>query len=128
VSSYEEEFAFREPDPSLGTDLAATGGGRFGPEPAAVFDPAPSQGKARVGIWPWLAGAALAMFLIDVALRRLVLVEGDAAAWKEGFTARSVRERRRRDQRIAEAESRGEAPPSVSDSETLERLLRRKRR
>jgi hypothetical protein len=68
------------------------------------------------------------MFLIDVTLRRLVLVEGDAAAWKEGFTARSVRERRRRDQRIAEAESRGEAPPSVSDSETLERLLRRKRR
>jgi Mg-chelatase subunit ChlD len=128
VSSYEEEFAFREPDPSLGTDLAATGGGRFGPEPAEVFDPAPLQGKARVGIWPWLAGAALAMFLIDVTLRRLVLVEGDAAAWKEGFTARSVRERRRRDQRIAEAESRGEAPPSVSDSETLERLLRRKRR
>lgn len=128
VSSYEEEFAFREPDPSLGTDVAAAGGGRFNPEPGAVFDPAPSQGKARVGIWPWLAGLALALFLVDVALRRLVLVAGDAAVWKEGFTTRSVRERRRREEKVAEAEARGQAPPPLSDSETLERLLRRKRR
>jgi Mg-chelatase subunit ChlD len=128
VSSYQEEFAFREPDPSLGSDLATITGGRTDPEPSQVFDSAPQRGRAEVPFWPWLVGAALALFLIDVALRRLVLTEGDAASWKDGFTRPSVKERRRMDEKREAAVASGRLPPVLSDSETLERLMRRKKR
>jgi uncharacterized membrane protein len=128
VSSYQEEFAFREPDPALGTDLAAITGGRTDPEPSQTFDPAPQRGSAEVAIWPWLAGLALALFLFDVSLRRLVFAEGDAAAWKYGLTRPSVRERRRMVEKREAAVASGKPPPVLSDSETLERLMRRKQR
>lgn len=128
VSAYEEEFAFREPDPTLGVDIADLTGGRINPEPAVVFDPAPVRGRAEVSIWPWLAAAALALFLIDVALRRLVLTAGDAQLWREGVTSGRTRERRRIEQKIEEAAATGSPPPVLSESETLERLMRRKRR
>lgn len=129
VSSYQEEFAFREPDPTLGADLAAVTGGRLDPPPADLFLPAPVKGRAEQPIWPWLVGIALALFLTDVALRRLVLAEGDAAEWRRGATS----ERRREVVRVAEvAERRREAGDSsgevASDSETLQRLMRRKSR
>jgi hypothetical protein len=127
VSSYEEEFAFREPDPGLGSDLASITGGQLGPLPGAVFDLAPVIGKADVGLWPLLAAIALALFLVDVALRRLVLTSGDAEAWKEGLTSRRTREKRRIEKKIEEAAATGAPPPVLSESETLERLMRRKR-
>ena len=127
VSAYEEEFAFREPDPTLGTDIVELTSGRLNPEPAEVFDPAPVRGRAEVSIWPWLVGAALLLFLTDVALRRLVLAVGDADAWKEGLTTGRTKEKRRIERRIEEAASTGAPPPVLSESETLERLMRRKR-
>jgi hypothetical protein len=127
VSSYEEEFAFREPDPGLGSDLASITGGQLDPLPGRVFDLAPVIGKADVGLWPLLAGIALALFLVDVALRRLVLTAGDAEAWKEGLTSGRTREKRRIEKKIEEAAAAGGPPPVLSESETLERLMRRKR-
>jgi hypothetical protein len=127
VSAYEEEFAFREPDPTLGSDIVELTAGRLNPEPAAVFDAAPVRGRAEVSIWPWLVVAALSLFLVDVALRRLVLSVGDADAWKEGLTTARTREKRRIEKKIEEAESAGAPPPVLSESETLERLMRRKR-
>jgi uncharacterized membrane protein len=130
VSSYEEEFAFRSADPTLGVDLAAVTGGRLDPEPAALFDPAPVRGRAEREVWPWLVAAALALFLADAALRRLVLVEDGAAVWKESLTTTERgRERRRVERAVkARAEAPERAPEVVSDSETLQRLMRRKRR
>ncbi|HUO46444.1 MAG TPA: VWA domain-containing protein [Acidimicrobiia bacterium] len=127
VSSYEEEFAFREPDPGLGPDLSSLTGGQLDPEPGRVFDLAPVIGRADVNIWPWLAAVALGLFLVDVALRRLVLTAGDAEAWKQGVTSRRVKEKQRIERKIEEAAAAGAAPPVLSDSETLERLMRRKR-
>ena len=106
VSAYEEEFAFREPDPTLGSDIVELTGGRLNPEPPAVFDAAPVRGRAEVSIWPWLVVAALSLFLIDVALRRLVLSVGDADAWKEGLTTSRTKEKRRIEKKIEEAAAR----------------------
>jgi hypothetical protein len=74
--------------------------------------------------------AALALFLADAALRRLVLVEDGAAVWKESLTTTERgRERRRVERAVkARAEAPERAPEVVSDSETLQRLMRRKRR
>jgi Mg-chelatase subunit ChlD len=128
VSAYEEEFAFREPDGTLGTDIAALTGGRLDPDPRQVFDPAPVRGRAEVSIWPWLVAIALALFLIDVAMRRLVVSAGDSEIWKEGLTSARTRERRRIEQELEKAAASGAPPPVLSKSETLERLMRRKRR
>ena len=83
VAGYADEFAFRQPDPLLASDLADATGGRVGPVAAEVYDPAPARGAAESDLWPWLVGVALALFLLDVALRRLVLGRGDFGAWRE---------------------------------------------
>jgi hypothetical protein len=127
VSAYEEEFAFREGDPTLGNDIAALSGGRLNPLPAGVFDPAPVRGRAEISIWPWLAALGLALFLVDVAMRRLVLSAGDADRWREGMRSPRTRERRRIEAVIDEAEVTGRRPDTLSESETLQRLMRRKR-
>ncbi|MGH8958553.1 MAG: VWA domain-containing protein, partial [Acidimicrobiia bacterium] len=128
VSAYEEEFAFREPDPTLGNDIAGLSAGRLNPTPAEVFDPAPVRGRAEVSIWPWLAALGLALFLFDVALRRLVLTAGDADLWREGIQTSRTRERRRIEAVRTEADLSGRRPDTLSESETLQRLMRRKRR
>lgn len=126
VSSYEEEFAFREPDPTLGDDLAGITDGRLEPAVASLFDAAPALGRLEQPLWPILVLIGLLAFLIDVALRRLVFVEGDAEEWKRGMTSETRRER----VRVAEVEARrSEAGDRevASESETLQRLMRRKR-
>jgi hypothetical protein len=126
VSSYEEEFAFREPDPTLGGDLTGITGGRLEPRLDALFDAAPALGRVEQPLWPLLALAGLIAFLVDVALRRLVLIEGDAEEWKKGMTPEVRKERIR----VAEVEARRAETrerETASDSETLGRLMRRKR-
>ncbi len=125
VSAYEEEFAFRSPDPTLAADLAASTRGRVDPPATAVFDPAPSIGGAETPLWPALTAVALALFLIDVALRRLVLQSGDVGAWKEAVTPR----RRRADRPVFDPDA-GEmrAPEPPPETDTVGRLLRRKNR
>ncbi len=126
VSSYEEEFAFREPDPTLGADVASLTEGRFEPAVGSLFEAAPALGRVERPLWPLLALVGLLAFLVDVALRRLVLIEGDAEEWKRGMTSETRRER----VRVAEVEAkRAETKEKAvaSESETLERLMRRKR-
>jgi hypothetical protein len=84
------------------------------------------RGRAEVSIWPWLAALALALFLTDVGLRRLVLTAGDADLWREGMQGRRTRERRRIEAVMEEAEVTGRRPDALSESETLQRLMRRK--
>jgi Mg-chelatase subunit ChlD len=126
VAGYPDEFAFRSPDPALAADLAGATGGRVSPEPAAVFDAAPARGEAALDLWPWLSGVALALFLVDVALRRLVLAKGDFRLWKEAFTPPS-----REPVSALETPTGPDAPPPSREvhpeEETLGRLLKRKR-
>ena len=126
VSSYEEEFAFREPDPTLGNDLAGITGGRLEPVVTSLFDAAPALGRLEQPLWPMLVLVGLLAFLTDVALRRLVFVEGDAEEWKRGMTSETRRER----VRVAAVEERRSQEGDrelASESETLQRLMRRKR-
>lgn len=121
VSSYSDEFAFREPDPTLAADLAELSGGRVDPDAASVFDPAAVLGRAITPIWRWLAMAALALFLIDVTLRRLVIFQ-DAGA---EYAADPGGPRRRRAEFV---EDDAAAEPAGPSTETLGRLLDRRRR
>jgi len=51
--------------------LAGETGGRVSPEPAQVLEEGVDTRKARVDSWPPLLWAALALFLVDLAIRRL---------------------------------------------------------
>jgi len=118
VSSYAEEFAFREPDEPLMSDIASLTGGRISPAMASVFDAAPVTGKARRVVWPWLAAAALLLFMADVTLRRLVL-----AGAVTGRSARKAGEQPVEDEEPPELH-----PGPLAEQETLGRLLQRKRK
>lgn len=128
VSGYAEELAFREPDRALLAGVADQTGGRIDIEPPAAFDEAPTRGDALQSIAAWLIGTALALFFADVALRRLVFTPEDVPEWREGVQSRRRRERRRIDNQLEQAKEEDAPPPVVSGSETLERLMRRKRR
>jgi Mg-chelatase subunit ChlD len=122
VSSYSEEFAFRDPDPALVGDVTALTSGRVDPDPGAVFDAAPVQGRARRALWPWLVAGALVLFLTDVGLRRLVVARGDLSRWREALVRR-----RRKAVEAVDIEAR-EGREAIPEEQSLGRLLRRKRR
>ena len=125
VSTYQEEFSFLPPDPALAVEVAGTTGGRVNPPPEAMFEEAEARGIAEMSIWPALVGAALALFLIDAAARRLRWSVGRADSsqtvgrWPVG------------EPELVEdppEDPGGAEPPVPARSETLERLMRRARR
>ena len=125
LSSYQEEFAFRDPDPTLAADVADITGGRVDPQPESVFDRAPRAGNAETPIWMWLTAMAMLLFLVDIALRRLVFAPGDREVWKAAV----------RSPRVAAAhpivlddEGKPLPPPPPKDAGTAGHLLKRKNR
>jgi uncharacterized membrane protein len=123
VSSYEPEFAFREPDPTLAADLAGLAGGRVDPHPTSVWDPAPVRGTSARPLLPWLVVLALVAFLADVTLRRLSFTPAESSV------PDPPKPPRRRRGPVERPEPTPDAPaPTVSNSETIQRLMRRKQR
>lgn len=135
VAGYADEFAFRDPDPELATDIADTTSGRVNPLAAETFDPAPARGDAALPMWPWLAAVALALFMLDVALRRLVVAKGDFEVWREAVRPQAKQPIAALDTSEAAvpaetAETDRVAPrrEALPEEETLAQLLKRKRK
>jgi uncharacterized membrane protein len=123
VSSYEPEFAFRDPDPTLAVDLAELTEGRVDPDASTVWNPAPLRGTSARPLLPWLVVLALVAFLTDVALRRLSFTPAESSV------PEPQRPRRRKRGPIERPEPTPDSPaPTVSDSDTIQRLMRRKQR
>ena len=53
--------------------IAAASGGRFEPRPESVFDRPGRRHRGPLPLWPYLAAAAVLLFVLDVALRRIDL-------------------------------------------------------
>lgn len=126
VSTYQEEFSFLPPDPALAREIAEVTGGRVDPPPDSFFDAVATRGRNDLAVWPWLAGLALALFLVDVAARRLRFSAGG------GVTAQTVG-RPPEDEPVVVVDEPlqqpASAPPTEPErTETLERLMRRRRR
>ncbi|MDE0121722.1 MAG: VWA domain-containing protein [bacterium] len=126
VSTYQEEFSFLPADPALAREIAEVTGGRVDPPPDGFFDAVATRGVNDLAIWPWLAALALALFLADVAARRLRFSTGGAV------TAQTVG-RPPEDQPVVVVDEPLHQPASAPRSEperteTLDRLMRRRRR
>jgi hypothetical protein len=66
-----EEFRSRAPDTAVLAALSTQTGGRPGATPEEIFDPGDDGGTRSRPLWPWLLGAALLLFLIEIAVRRV---------------------------------------------------------
>jgi Ca-activated chloride channel family protein len=53
--------------------IAAASGGVFEPRAESVFDRPQVTASRAVPLWPYLAAAAVVLFVLDVALRRIDL-------------------------------------------------------
>ncbi|MFH5803443.1 VWA domain-containing protein [Alienimonas sp. DA493] len=68
---YPEELRLRPTNETLLKAVASAGGGTFDPAPAAVFAPDDATAPDPLPLWPDLLATALALWLLDVALRRV---------------------------------------------------------
>ncbi len=72
--SYKPEYRHLSLNENFLRELARSTGGRYNPTMDELFGVAPEDAvSVRKRLWPWLLGAALLLFVMDVALRRLDL-------------------------------------------------------
>jgi Ca-activated chloride channel homolog len=70
---YPDELRLRPVNTELLKSIAGASGGRFSPRPESVFEPPERTAPRAVPLWPYLATAAVLLFVLDVALRRIDL-------------------------------------------------------
>jgi Mg-chelatase subunit ChlD len=70
-----EEYRFRPVDENLLQSIAAATGGTWKPAPAALANAAGAHQTARRPLWPGLVIAALALWFVDLLLRRVRVFE-----------------------------------------------------
>jgi len=74
------EYRFRPPDKTLLESIASSTGGTYGPTADTLVNLPGDSRTARRPLWPWLVGLALALWFVDLVLRRVRLFEASAAA------------------------------------------------
>jgi Ca-activated chloride channel homolog len=70
---YPDELRLRPANAELLKSIAGASGGRFDAKPESVFDVPDRSAPRAVPLWPYLATAAVLLFVLDVALRRVDL-------------------------------------------------------
>jgi hypothetical protein len=68
---YPVEYSRFEPDTDTLKRVAEATGGKVDPTPAAVFDPEGEKIQFHEDLWPRVVMGAIALFLIDLFLRRI---------------------------------------------------------
>jgi hypothetical protein len=79
--SYPEEYHFYPPDVETLRSVSEETGGVFRPSGPEIFEARGDQTFVPFMLWPWLSSLALALFLLDVLLRRFRLFEASEASW-----------------------------------------------
>ncbi len=73
--SYPDEYHFYPPNTELLRAIATETGGSFQPNGSEIFNPRGETTALPTPLWPYLAVAALLLYVTDVLLRRLRLFE-----------------------------------------------------
>jgi Mg-chelatase subunit ChlD len=75
TNPYPREYLALAPDVATLAHAAAATGGDVDPTPQAVFDPAGEVIRYHEDLWPRFVAAAIALFLMDLFVRRVRLVD-----------------------------------------------------
>jgi Ca-activated chloride channel homolog len=70
---YPDELRLRATNAELLRSIAGAAAGRFDVTPESVFQPPERSAPRAEPLWPYLASAAVLLFVLDVALRRIDL-------------------------------------------------------
>jgi hypothetical protein len=73
--SYPDEYHFYPPNTDLLRAISDETKGRFQPTASDIFDPNGETTAIPAPLWPYLAGMALMLYIVDVFLRRVRLFE-----------------------------------------------------
>ncbi len=68
---YPEELRLKPTDTPLLQSIARVSGGTFNPPAESIFAPSAKLARRATPLWPYLLAAALVIFVLDVALRRI---------------------------------------------------------
>ena len=68
---YSDELRIRPTNETLLRSIAESSGGTFDPKPEKIFDRPNQTANRPTPLWPYLLTAALILFILDVALRRI---------------------------------------------------------
>jgi uncharacterized membrane protein len=68
---YSDELRIRPTNEALLRSVAEASGGTFAPDPATLFGSGDKTATRPTPLWPYLAMAALFLFVLDVAVRRI---------------------------------------------------------
>ena len=89
TNPYPREYLALAPDVATLAHAAAATGGSVDPAPAAVFDPAGEVIRYHEDLWPRFVAAAIALFLLDLLVRRVRLFDRKKTAKVAARVARA---------------------------------------
>ena len=75
VPDLQAEYRFRPPDEDALKAIADATGGAVSPTPEVLRQTSQSSRAARRALWPGLVIAALALWMVDILLRRVRVFE-----------------------------------------------------
>ncbi|RAL21584.1 hypothetical protein DL240_12055 [Lujinxingia litoralis] len=78
---YPSEMTYLEPRRALIAQAVALGQGEVDPLPATIFDANDEEVRYRRHLWPWVLLIALALMVLDLALRRIRLSGQTELSW-----------------------------------------------
>jgi hypothetical protein len=81
--AYSDEYRVLPPNLPLLRALSEQTGGAFAPKAEEIFAPRGDRGFSATSLWPYCAGVALLLFLLDILVRR--------APWRWGRTRAPAR-------------------------------------
>ena len=85
---YPRGLSFTEPNLDLIAQAVDIASGALNPETAEVFDPDGEEVRYRRHLWPYFAGLALLLLLIDLGMRRVRLSGSTDISWQELISKR----------------------------------------
>ena len=94
VTTFPDELRIRPVNVDLLKDIARQTGGRYDPKPADVAVGGGASVYCEVWLWPYVLAAALAVFLLDLLLKRMAWGTGEAGGARQaacGFAGDTAR-------------------------------------
>lgn len=80
---YPRGLSFTQPNTALVEQAVELASGTLNPDPAQLFDPDGEEVRYRRQLWPYFAGLALLLLILDLGMRRVRLSGSTDISWQD---------------------------------------------